>query len=113
MHNPTKSEYGEGTTLVPPFATDYAFNISIGKRVFINSNCSFLDGAGIAIKDDHDAWIGCGCGVTPGVTIGARSVIGAGAVVTRDIPDDGVAVGNPVKVIRIIDNRDVLDKPTL
>ena len=49
----------------------------------------------IAIGDD--CWIGGGVIISPGVTIGARSVLGAGAVVTRDIPTDTIAVGNPAK----------------
>ena len=46
--------------------------------------------------------MGAGVTVLPGVSIGARSVIGAGSVVTRSIPEDVVAVGNPAKVIRDI-----------
>lgn len=49
-----------------------------------------------------DVWIGGGVIVNPGLTIGHRSVIGSGSVVTRDIPDDVVAVGNPARVIREI-----------
>ncbi len=45
-----------------------------------------------------DCWIGGGAINCPGVTIGDRCVIGAGAVVTKDIPDDAVAVGNPARV---------------
>ena len=40
----------------------------------------------------------------PGVTIGRNSVIGAGSVVTRDVPDNCVAVGNPCRVIKTVDN---------
>jgi len=47
-------------------------------------------------------YLGTGVIVLPGVTIGARSVIGAGAVVTRDIPSDRVAVGVPARVIKRI-----------
>jgi len=47
-----------------------------------------------------DVWFGEGVVVLPGVTIGARSVIGAGAFVTKDIPPDVIAAGNPAKVIR-------------
>ena len=43
--------------------------------------------------------------VLKGVTIGSRSVIGAGSVVTRDIPDDVIAAGNPAKVIKILRGR--------
>ncbi len=49
-----------------------------------------------------DVWIGGGAIVCPGVTIGSRSVIGAGSVVTRDVPEDVVAVGNPCRILRSV-----------
>ncbi len=52
----------------------------------------------ITIGDD--VWIGGGAIICPGVTIGSRSVIGAGAVVTKDVPDDVIVAGNPAKIIR-------------
>ena len=55
----------------------------------------------VEIKDN--AWIGGGCILLPGVTIGENSVIGAGSVVTHPIPANCVAVGNPCKVIRYFD----------
>lgn len=48
----------------------------------------------------EDVWVGGGSVICPGVSIGARSVIGAGSVVTRDIPADVFAAGNPCRVIR-------------
>ena len=60
-------------------------------------------------KDVHikeNVWIGAGVIIVPGITIGKNSVIGAGAVVVKDIPDNVVAVGNPCKVIREISDRD-------
>jgi putative colanic acid biosynthesis acetyltransferase WcaF len=48
----------------------------------------------------EDAFIGARAFVLPGVTIGARSVIGACSVVTHDVPDDVIAAGNPCKVLR-------------
>lgn len=54
--------------------------------------------APIVIEDD--AWVGAHCVILKGVTIGARSVIGAGSIVTRSIPADCVAAGNPCKIIR-------------
>jgi maltose O-acetyltransferase len=48
----------------------------------------------------NNAWLGGGVIVLPGVTIGEDTVVGAGAVVTRDLPAGVVAVGNPVRVIR-------------
>ncbi len=53
-----------------------------------------------------NVWLGAGCIVLPGVTIGENSVIGAGSVVTKDIPANVVAVGNPCRVLRPIGPRD-------
>jgi maltose O-acetyltransferase len=47
-----------------------------------------------------DVWVGGAAVILPGVTIGSRSVIGGGSVVTRDVPDDVFAAGNPCRVIR-------------
>ena len=52
------------------------------------------------VRIGSDVWLGGAAVVCPGVTIGNRSVIGAGSVVTRDVPDDVFAAGNPCKVIR-------------
>lgn len=52
------------------------------------------------IRIEEDVWIGAGVVVLPGVTVGARSVVGAGSVVTKDIPPDTVAAGNPAAIIR-------------
>jgi acetyltransferase-like isoleucine patch superfamily enzyme len=52
----------------------------------------------ITISDD--VWIGANCVITAGVTLGKHSIIGAGSVVTKDVPDFCVAVGNPAKVIK-------------
>jgi len=60
-------------------------------------------------KDVHIeecVWIGAGVIVLPGVTIGKNSVIGAGSIVTRDIPENVVAVGNPCRVLRSIGEKD-------
>jgi len=54
----------------------------------------------------RNCWLGAGVVVLPGVTIGDNSVIGAGSVVTKDIPSNVVAVGNPCKVLREINERD-------
>ena len=52
----------------------------------------------VVIEDD--VWVGAHCIILKGVTIGARSIIGAGSVVTKNIPADCVAAGNPCKVIK-------------
>lgn len=60
------------------------------------------------IKIGCNVWIGSNSTILPGVTIGDNAVIGAGSVVTKDVPDDMIAVGNPAHVIRSIDeNRSV------
>jgi maltose O-acetyltransferase len=58
--------------------------------------------SGQAIDIGSDVWVGGGAIICPGVTIGARSIIGAGSVVTRDIAPDVIAVGNPCRVIRAL-----------
>ena len=91
--------------------------VHIGDRALIGPNCQLIT-VGHPVDDvqrrrdaweqaapihiGEDAWLGAGVTVLPGVSIGARSVIGAGSVVTRSIPDDAVAVGNPARVIRDI-----------
>ncbi|WP_456268535.1 sugar O-acetyltransferase [Kushneria sp. AK178] len=88
--------------------------IAIGRDVQIGPNVQLLTpthpldpqarrdkleaGASIVIEDN--VWLGGGAIVLAGVTIGENSVIGAGAVVTRDVPANVVAVGNPARVIR-------------
>ena len=60
-----------------------------------------------------DVWVGAGAFVLPGVSIGARAVIGAGSVVTRDVPSGVFAAGNPCRVIREIseEERDAYPPP--
>ena len=88
--------------------------IRIGRHCQIGPNCQFYtpihpfdymerrkpieSTKPITIGDD--CWLGGGVIVLPGVTIGARSIIGAGSVVTKDIPEDCVAVGNPCRIIK-------------
>ncbi|QDV35875.1 sugar O-acetyltransferase [Tautonia plasticadhaerens] len=54
------------------------------------------------IEIGSDVWVGGGAIICPGVRIGSRSVIGAGSVVTRDVPDGVFAAGNPCRVVREI-----------
>ena len=99
------------------FTCVFGSNITIGDNFFANYNVQLLDPNTIEIGDnallapnvilctaghplDASLRIGAGAIVLPGVTIGDRVVIGAGAVVNRDLPDDCVAVGNPARVIK-------------
>jgi maltose O-acetyltransferase len=68
-------------------------------------------GEPIAIGDN--IWLGGGVIVCPGVTIGDDTVVGAGAIVTRDLPSGVVAVGNPARVLRRIGEQDRVGVPDL
>lgn len=125
----------ESTTVFSPFYTNFGKFISIGKDVFINHACSFLDMGGITIEDEvligpkvnlitenhpinpndrralitkpilikRRAWIGAGVTILPGVTVGENSIIAAGAVVSKDVPDNVIVGGIPAKIIKSID----------
>jgi maltose O-acetyltransferase len=58
-----------------------------------------------------DAWVGGGAIICPGVTIGSKTVIGAGSVVTRNIPDGVFAAGNPCRVIREMTEESAISTP--
>ena len=58
------------------------------------------------VRIGDDVWIGANVVILPGVTVGKNSVIGAGSVVTRDIPENVVALGNPCRILRPINERD-------
>lgn len=60
----------------------------------------------IPVHIGKNCWLGAGVVVLPGVTIGDNTVIGAGSIVTKDIPPNVVAVGNPCKVLRQINEHD-------
>ena len=84
----------------------------IENNVFIGPNATFTNDllprskeypesfSGITLK--NGASIGANATILPGVTIGERAMVGAGAVVTKDVPDYAIVVGNPAKVIRTI-----------
>lgn len=98
--------------------------ITFGNNVFLAPNCGFYTAyhpidremrnalleyaKPITVGDD--VWIGGNTVVLPGVTIGSNVVIGAGSVVTKDIPDNCVAYGNPCRVIRPITEADKVYK---
>ena len=60
----------------------------------------------IPVHIGKNCWLGAGVIVLPGVTIGDGSVIGAGSVVTKDVPENVIAVGNPCRVLREISDKD-------
>ena len=60
----------------------------------------------LPVRIGRNCWLGAGVIVMPGITIGDNTVIGAGSVVTKDIPSGVVAVGNPCKVLREVGEKD-------
>lgn len=92
--------------------------IAIDNNVKIGGNCIIIDtdahnidyitrrkpatdwGVSSPIIIEDDVFIGMNCLILKGVTIGARSIIAAGSVVTKNIPSDCIAAGNPAKVIK-------------
>lgn len=95
-------------------------NIYIGDKVMLGPNVTIatanhpinpeLRDRGLQFNKDvyigENTWIGAGVVIVPGVHIGSNTVIGAGSVVTKDIPDNVIAVGNPCRVIRNVSEHD-------
>jgi len=128
------SPVDESTTLFPPFTINFGKFTRLGKHVFINHGCSFLDLGGITIEDHvligpqvklvtenhpidpatrrgmiaapilirENAWIGAGATILPGITIGKNSIVAAGAVVSKDVPDNTIVGGIPAKTLKSI-----------
>lgn len=89
-------------------------NVMIGPNVIIDTGTHPINPDlrkkqaqyNVAVVIEENVWIGGGSIILPGVRIGKNSVIGAGSVVTKDIPENVVAVGNPCRVMKEIGERD-------
>ncbi len=95
--------------------------VTIGDYVYMGPNCNIFTPChpihhelrkekvteyALPVTVGSHSWIGGDVVITPGVTIGENCVIGAGSVVTKDIPDNSIAVGNPCKVIKQVNDKD-------
>lgn len=130
----TDSVIDESVAVFTPLYINYGKHTKIGKNVFINFNCTFLDLGGITIEDNvligpnvcilseghpispenrhslipksihikKNVWIGAGATVLQGVTIGENAIIAAGAIVSKNVPDNVIVGGIPAKVIKTI-----------
>ena len=128
-----ESNLGENTTVSAPLLGVSFEHVKVGNNVYINGNCLMMARGGIIIEDDvmlaanvqlisnnHDeynrqiltcqevkikkgAWIGAGASIMPGVTIGKYAIVGAGSIVTKDVPDYTVVVGVPARKIKTLD----------
>lgn len=115
---PEMLEVGEGTFFNAGLQILSAAKVTVGKHSFIGPNCQLytpnhhpsnkiLRREGwqydLPITIGDDCWFGGSVIVLPGVTIGDNVVVGAGSVVTKDLPSNVIAAGNPARVIRTVE----------
>lgn len=120
IEQPFHCDYGYFITIGKNFYANYNLTIldtaevEIGDNVFIGPNVNIYAAThpldverrnqnlekGIPVKIGNNVWIGGNATILPGVTIGDNTVIGAGSVVTKSIPSNVMAAGNPCKIIK-------------
>lgn len=126
INPPFYCDYGSHIEVGKNFFANYNCTIIDVAKVVIGDNCQMAPGVsiytaghpihpdvrntqyeyGIEVTIGDNVWIGGNTTICPGVHIGSNTVIGAGSVVTKDIPDWAVAAGNPCRVIRKITEDD-------
>lgn len=124
---PFHCDYGSNITVGNNFFANYNFivldvaPVTIGDNVFIAPNVSVYTAGhpvhylarnsmyeyGIPVSIGDNVWIGGNAVICPGVNIGSGSVIGAGSIVTKDVPENVMAAGNPCRIIREITDEDI------
>ena len=126
IESPFHCDYGYNIEIGANFFSNYNLvildcgKVTFGDNVFIGPHCGFHTAVHPIDAEERNAgwewdkpvtvgnnvWFGAGVQVMPGVTIGSNVVIGGGSVVTKDIPDNCVAVGNPCRMLRPITEAD-------
>lgn len=124
INQPFYCDYGKNIRVGKRFFANFHFTVldealvTIGDDVFVGPNVSIYTACHSTnpterntrqewsrpVTIGNNCWIGGSVTILPGVTIGHNTTIGAGSVVTCDIPDNVVAVGNPCKAVKRIDN---------
>ena len=127
------NQIGENSIIYNQLIVVRPKNVKIGKNVTVMNGVLMMSAGGITIEDNvliaanvqlisnnHDpydryvitckpilikegAWIGAGATLLPGVTIGKNAIVGANSLVSKDVPDYGVAVGSPAKIIKYLE----------
>lgn len=126
IEQPFRCDYGKNIEVGNNFFANYnclildVAKVTIGENVMFAPNVSIYTAGhpihpesrnsgyeyGIAVTIGDNVWVGGNVVINPGVNIGNNVVIGSGSVVTKDIPDNVIAVGNPCRVIREITEED-------
>ena len=126
VEQPFRCDYGKNIEVGNNFFANYncvildVAKVTIGKNVMFAPNVSIYTAGhpihpesrnsgyeyGIPVTIGDNVWVGGSVVINPGVKIGNNVVIGSGSVVTKDIPDNVIAVGNPCRVIREITEED-------
>jgi acetyltransferase-like isoleucine patch superfamily enzyme len=122
---PDKLRIGSGTYVNRYTIFDAHQQLHVGRKVMIGPHCYITDAdhgneAGASVQSqpmraapvviEDEAWLGAHVTVLPGVRIGRGAVVGAGAVVTRSVPDNAVVAGVPARLLR---RRDAAARPAL
>ncbi len=128
INQPFRCDYGEQISIGKRFFANFNFTVldeapvTIGDDCFIGPNVSIYTACHSTdpverntrrewakpVTIGNNVWIGGSVTILPGITIGDNVTIGAGSVVTRDIPSNTVAVGNPCKVVKMISNKNAV-----
>jgi maltose O-acetyltransferase len=126
VEQPFHCDYGKNIEVGNNFFANYNCTILDVGKVVIGENVMFAPNVaiytaghpihpdsrnsgyeyGISVTIGDNVWVGGNVVINPGVKIGNNVVIGSGSVVTKDIPDNAIAVGNPCKVVRMITEED-------
>lgn len=94
-----RAQIGAGLSIYHVFGTTFSDKVVLGKNTTILHGVTFGGVKGKYPVCGDNVYFGPGCAILGGITIGNNVVVGANAVVTKDIPDNAIVVGNPSKII--------------